>query len=268
MAISKIDKVNIEPQSSTSEKLQIEREKRLSPASDRIDEKPQRNAKVDEVAKLYEKQFLREMVKAMRSSSDMGYMKPSMGEKIYREELDNQYVEAWGEQGGVGLQNIIYDQLMERYFSSKQINSFKSKEGVKLTDKDILHIQQIPKTTDAQSTQKSEMPLRVELKNQPNNGPVHIQLPWDAKLLSKTRLDDGKMQMSFLHENGFRSTFIFDGVFSSQLSPVEQQDSQKGQDSQYLLKQGQNIASLSPDTKSFFWNLSAPLQTEESRDVK
>lgn len=72
--------------------------------------------KLKDVSVIYEKQFLRDLVKAMRSTVSASELsKPSMGEKIYKEQLDDQYVESWGEQGGIGLQDIIFQQLKEKY---------------------------------------------------------------------------------------------------------------------------------------------------------
>lgn len=69
---------------------------------------------VREAAELYEEQFLREMVRAMRKTvpqSDL--MAPNMAEKIYREQLDDQYVEAWVRNGGTGLADLIEQQIRE-----------------------------------------------------------------------------------------------------------------------------------------------------------
>ena len=69
-----------------------------------------------DVAALYEKQFLREMVKQMRSTvSESELMPTGFAEKYYREQLDHQYVESWGDTGGIGLGKMIYDQLLDRY---------------------------------------------------------------------------------------------------------------------------------------------------------
>ncbi len=68
------------------------------------------------VSKLYEKQFLREMVKAMRSTvHEGGFIQSNQAEKIFREQLDEQYVEQWGDQGGIGLSDLIYQQLNEKF---------------------------------------------------------------------------------------------------------------------------------------------------------
>ncbi len=83
-----------------------------SPTDKNIDEKLQ------DVSKMYEKQFLREMMKAMRSTVTQSELLPvSQGEKIYREELDNEYAEKWGDAGGIGLSNMIFDQLKQKFGS-------------------------------------------------------------------------------------------------------------------------------------------------------
>ncbi len=232
MSIGRVDKANISEPSAQRERIENARAEQITPGKDN----QPRNEKVDEVAKLYEKQFLREMVKAMRGSGELGFEKPSMGEKIYKEQLDNEYVEAWGEQGGVGLQNVIYDQIMERYFDKG--SGIKTLGGMmKLTDKDNSHA--VPLHT----TQKSQMPLKIEVKE--NGSPTHIQLPWDAKFISQTKMLDGKTAVTLEHKAGFKSTFIFDGVFSAHAKNSE-------------IKQGESIATLSPEIKSFFWNLTGP----------
>lgn len=69
-----------------------------------------------EVAQMYEKQFLRELVKSMRSAvSESDLIEKSPGRDIYREQLDAEYVESWGNQGGIGLQELIYNQLKEKF---------------------------------------------------------------------------------------------------------------------------------------------------------
>ncbi len=243
MSIGKIEKANFKEPSAQRERVENARAEQITPGTP---EKP-RNAKVDEVAKLYEKQFLREMVKAMRGSAEMGYMKPGMGEKIYREELDNQYVEAWGDQGGVGMQNLIYDQLMERYFDNAPgMKGLKPAGGIKLTDKDVSSVVALP------TQQKAQMPLKIELKKNSDGTPTHVQLPFDAKYISQTKMLDGKTAVSLEHAGGFRSTFIFDGVF---LAPEKNAE----------LKQGTSIATLSPEIKSFFWNLTGPQESAKTQ---
>ena len=240
MSIGKIEKSQISEPSSQRERAENTRAELVIPGADKPTAPAPRNAKVDEVSKLYEKQFLREMVKAMRGTSDMGYEKPSMGEKMYKEQLDNEYVEAWGDQGGVGLQNMIYDQLMERYFdSSSGMKSLKAGGMMKLTDKDVSHVRPMP------TSQKSQMPLKIELKENHDGTPTHVQLPFDAKFLSQSKMLDGKTAVTLEHQGGFKSTFIFDGVFLSQPKNAE-------------LKQGTPIATLSPEIKYFFWNLAGP----------
>ena len=74
-----------------------------------------RHPQVHKAAQLYEDQFLREMVKAMRRGiPESGFIKKNMGERIYREQLDHRYVEAWVQHGGVGLTDLIYKNLMNQ----------------------------------------------------------------------------------------------------------------------------------------------------------
>jgi Rod binding domain-containing protein len=102
-----------------------------------------RNKKVEEVAKMYERQFLGEMFKAMRSTVSETD-KPSMAQNIYNSQRDDQYIDAWSEQGGVGFSNIIYDQMMERFFGQTQQGHALKKQGmIPITDREITKVSQV-----------------------------------------------------------------------------------------------------------------------------
>lgn len=74
-----------------------------------------KDKKLMEVSRLYEKHFLRELVRAMRKTiPENDLTKPSFSEKMYKQKLDQEYVEKWGDQGGIGLAPIIYKNLKER----------------------------------------------------------------------------------------------------------------------------------------------------------
>lgn len=89
--------------------------------------------KMQGAAELYEKQFLREMVKAMRSTikySDLS--QPTMGEQIYNDKLYEEYVDKWSQRGGVGFREIIYQQLLERYSPYHRTNQNLAKGPIEL----------------------------------------------------------------------------------------------------------------------------------------
>lgn|GEM_PF-4092103 len=73
--------------------------------------------RVRDAAEQYEKYFLREMMKAMRATvgGQAGILPTNPGEKLFREQLDDEYVEKWSQRGGVGYADIIYDQIVQRY---------------------------------------------------------------------------------------------------------------------------------------------------------
>src|SRR3954466_11813599 len=76
------------------------------------------NKQLMDASKMYEHHFLQEMVKAMRSTvqeSDLN--SGGIGDKIYKDQLDDKYVESWSDQGGIGLANMIYDDMMEKYIN-------------------------------------------------------------------------------------------------------------------------------------------------------
>jgi flagellar protein FlgJ len=197
-----------------------------------------RNEKVDQVSKMYEKQFLGEMYKAMRGTISPTE-KPSMAEGIYREQLDSEYVDTWGEQGGIGLSDLIYNQVMDRYFNSSQGREFKKQGPIAITDRDISRVARV-RTQDAAAA--DQIPLRIEVKPAPQKGPTQVQAPWDATIVSKSKVD-GKTALTLEHGPGLRSTVIFDGVPAAQSEPGA------------VVKRGESIGTLGPETHSFLWNM-------------
>lgn len=73
------------------------------------------DSKLKQASQMYEKQFLQEMVKAMRSSVNPS-TPPTFAESIYRGELDEQYVDKWVDTGGVGFADLIYQDLVNKYY--------------------------------------------------------------------------------------------------------------------------------------------------------
>lgn len=209
--------------------------------SARADAKPARNQKVDEVAKMYEKQFLREMVKAMRGTvSFSDTTKPNMAENIYREQLDNEYVESWGENGGIGLSDVIYEQLMDRYFDGGA-KSLKQQGGIQLSDRDVLKVSRM-RNESLESPVSKQVPLKVELKQSADGTAAQVKAPWDGDVVAKTRLD-GRTAVTLDHGPGVRSTLIFDGVPGADVQPGAR------------IEKGRTVGVLSPEINSFFWNL-------------
>jgi flagellar protein FlgJ len=99
--------------------VKIENGFSLKPPSPEV-QAEKRDNQLKQAAKMYETHFLNEMVKAMRSTvgQEDGLIKRGMGEKIFSEQLDQQYVDSWADKGGVGLADMIYTQIKERYMGS------------------------------------------------------------------------------------------------------------------------------------------------------
>ncbi len=75
------------------------------------------NQKVREVADMYEKFFIKELMRHMKSglNEDGGMIKKNNAEKIFTEQLDEQYSDEWNKRGGFGMSDLIYQNVTERY---------------------------------------------------------------------------------------------------------------------------------------------------------
>ncbi len=79
---------------------------------------PSLDQQLQKAAKMYEQQFLQEMMQAMRKTV-VETNESSMAEKIYKDQLNDQYVEQWAENGGNGLADMIYKELKEKIIPSQ-----------------------------------------------------------------------------------------------------------------------------------------------------
>ncbi len=90
------------------------------------------DTQIKKAATMYEQQFLQEMMRAMRKTVEHSEItKPSMAEKIYQDEMYNQYAEKWMESGGNGLADLIYKELKEKILPSQYSRYVQQQPAVK-----------------------------------------------------------------------------------------------------------------------------------------
>ncbi|MBX3032787.1 MAG: rod-binding protein [Bdellovibrionaceae bacterium] len=203
--------------------------------------------KLRDASKMYEKLFMREMMKSMRSTvQESGFIKTNAAEKMFREELDSEYVNSWSDRGGVGFADLIYDNLMEKF-------------GVQLGLKDAVTKPKGPLPLDAKSEftglnrvpsreGKNEITYRFDRKAAADGPLAPVHAPWSGLLTGKTELPDGSHVLDFRHDNGLKGQLVFRGSADRLVlgQPVQE---------------GERIGLLSPEAKSFFWTLGAEPQT-------
>lgn len=190
-----------------------------------------------EVSELYEKQFLREMVKSMRSTiSESGLVKVNQAEKIFREQLDGEYVEGWQKKGGIGLSDVIYNNMMDRFgekFGVKQ-RIEKPQGPLQLKEQDNYFLKTSNDNKEGQNYQFKDI-KSVDGK------PVAIKMPWQGYLTKKIQLSPDEYFLEASHGNHLTSQFHFKGNLSD-LSA----DS---------IEAGSNLGTLSPDSNTLNWKV-------------
>lgn len=177
-----------------------------------------KDAKIREVADLYEKYFLKEMMKQMRSTvSEGGFMKANNAEKIFQEQLDDQYSSEWNKRGGFGISDMIYQELTQKFGSQLGLkNTVSSPMGPLPLDKKI-QVKPLnsvnPKnvTLLLQSEALSGGDSKVE-----SDQNVQIQNPWAGVLQKKSLMDSGQTAFEIKHDNGLDSLIITHGAPSQE----------------------------------------------------
>ena len=190
------------------------------------EKKPQvTEEKFREVAQMYEKHFIRQMMKEMRSTvHESGFIKQNNAEKIFRDQLDDQYAEDWGKSGGVGLADLIHEQLMERYgpqFGLKE-KLTKPQGPIDLNVKSNLTILRGNHSDSTQAKDSNDVTqLRIDFKeskiadssnNSATNTTVELKNPWAGTLLDKKYLEMDQMQYRIKHDNGMESLILIRGT--------------------------------------------------------
>lgn len=204
-------------------------------------------SKVRDVAKLYEKQFLREMVAAMRQTvHSSGLIQENMAEKIFREKLDNEYVEAWGDKGGIGLGDIIYNQLMEKYGQQLGLkNKIQKPQGpIALDNSSNSFRLSKPINTHAEVQARQGSTFVFErLKNVDVGESIKLKNPWEGRLVGQYNLESGEKVLDIEHVNGLKSKILFHGENLVEISKDEP------------IAAGATLGVVGPETQKVLWKV-------------
>lgn len=201
-----------------------------------------------DAAKMYENHFLNEMVKAMRSTvgQDEGFIHKNFGEKIFSEQLDQQYVEGWSKKGGIGLADMIYTQIKEQYFGGEKQKGMPQlrqqmlpiapkKELNGLGSPDSIQMKMLPPGGDG------KMSFRFEVQD-PSRGGFEVQAPMPGKIEGISSLEQGWNSLRLDHGQGLHSELTFPGQVTETGVGTE-------------LAAGQKLGTLDSSRPALAWNL-------------
>lgn len=199
------------------------------------------DTKLREVSELYEKQFLREMVKAMRSTVDPGGLtEPSMAENIFKEKLDHEYVEKWGSTGGIGLADVIFNQLKDRFSGGPSM--YPPAGPVPLEKGTIFKVDEtkplgIPVVPSKDQDKGKDLTYQIKVDQS-----REVKSPWNGRVAQSFSGPDERQTVKLEHDNGLVSTLVFSG----------KSEALKSGD---LVGAGQKLGQVSPDHGSLTWQL-------------
>lgn len=195
-------------------------EKGFSLKSDAPDVKAKKvEGQLRDASQMYENYFLNEMVKAMRSTVNRedGLMKPSFAEKIFEGQLDQQYVENWAKKGGVGLADMIYTQINDKFMAGQKAGNGKSfnikggmmpispkKDPIGIPSSDSIQMKAIPPGPEA------KMEYRFEVPNP--SGQFEVQAPLKGRIVAAKTLGEGWQSVKLDHGQGLESELTFPGT--------------------------------------------------------
>jgi Rod binding domain-containing protein len=199
--------------------------------------------RVREASKLYEKYFLDEMTKAMRSTISHSE-EPSMAQNIYTEQLDKQYVEAWGDHGGVGLADVIYNQVQERFLHPAPIS--RPHSVIPLNPHTTIKIDNskqmgIP-IVSPKAKPQDEVSFLYEWEKIRNPEERDVENPFEGEVMQSFQTADQRQILKVAHDNGLVSTINFLGQ-GENLQPGDRVES------------GQKLGTLGAQARGLTWQL-------------
>ncbi len=198
------------------------------------------DAKLRDASKMYEKQFLREMVKAMRSTVNYSEMsKPGYAEKIYQNQLDNQYAENWGETGGIGLSQLIFEQIKNRHFKNKNIQ--KPSGPIPINQERFLknNVEPDKMMPVKQNANDKDLSFIFDTKAFDNK---MATAPWGGMVKNVFSQDNQKV-VEIEHDMKLSSIISFDGEVTKNLMPGNR------------VEPGDPIGNISKLNKPLYWKL-------------
>lgn len=195
--------------------------------------------KLQDVSRMYEKQFLREIVKSMRgTTTGKGLVPESYGEKIFKDQLDHEYVEKWGDNGGIGLSKLIYDQMLEKYGAQLGLRvpnaPIRGPVSLQKTDRGLAFKVEPPKSFAIE-------PTTAQIERQKIEAERSVVSPWYGKVVRQQSFDADNTLLEILHDKGMVSQFVFRGKSAPDLLGKE-------------VTEGEKLGLMSPDATTLYWN--------------
>lgn len=177
------------------------------------------DAKLREVSDMYEKYFMKEMMRNMRGTiQEGGFLKANNAEKIFQEQLDDEYSTQANNRGGFGISDLIYQQLTERYGAELGLSNKAGK-----VDKPMGPIP-VDKKIKFQELMNSpqQQTYMLQPEQAANEKNVNVQTPWAGTLQNKKMHEGDKTSYTIKHDNGLESLIMTQGAPSAEtrhLSP-------------------------------------------------
>jgi flagellar protein FlgJ len=214
--------------------------------------------KLQDASKMYETYFLNQMMKAMRSTvQESGFIKANQGEKIFREKLDNEYVDKWSDRGGIGLADLIYQQLMDKFGAQMGLRAKESppQGPLQLRPQDTVQMKRLGTTQNSVTLAvQPKIDHSTEEASKQSHG-LGISNPWAGRLAQKIQLSADEYYLKIQHDEvNLTSGLHWRGT----ALPFE-----VGQN----IPKGEPLGVLKPDQKSVVWSLQSQAGTVSQKNV-
>lgn len=201
-------------------------------------------ARLREASKMYEEHFLNEMVKSMRKTVQHSELtEPTMAEKIYSEQLDQSTVEGWANRGGVGLADLIFNQLQDRFYNGggapKPQGPIPIEKGMHIKIDDT---KQYGIPVASPRTQPGEVSFLYEWDENVRPPTRDVVSPYSGDVIQMYRGGEDRQVIKIAHDDGLISTLSYQG---------QTKDLKLGDE----VGAGQKLGQISADARGLTWQV-------------
>ncbi|MBK9294363.1 MAG: rod-binding protein [Oligoflexia bacterium] len=194
--------------------------------------KDKRDPKMLQAAQMFENQFLRQLISQMRKTvPESDFMPDSNVQKFYKQQMDDNYANTWTENGGIGLADLIYQQMQDK-MESRRLKPPVKQNGEHMPIQPESRSSQIKpnnsqklpatfwedKTSDLIARADKDLFLLKKTQSglfiksrEPLPEHVDIKAPLNAKVLQAANLGEGKQMLILEHDKGLKTQFVHTG---------------------------------------------------------
>ncbi|MBC87516.1 MAG: hypothetical protein CL677_10105 [Bdellovibrionaceae bacterium] len=205
-------------------------------------------ARLRQASQMYEQRFLNSLVKQMRRTvPESDLVKKNFAQQIYEQKMDENTVEKWTNKGGIGLADLIYNQMHEKMYPKHMGRAQgpvpiekPAPMGIEKEQEPAFKIIKPPEGSAEDPTETSFIFQKI----QTTPGSTPVSSPWKGTVTNLVPSTDQQLGLiTIQHEHGLESKISHRGGIDSNTVVGAQ------------VEAGQKIGEWPDSSNSLYWKV-------------